>query len=316
MEHRTEREGESMSAYLEKEFERMTKSKIEFFPSSGPVHEWTAHLHPAVEIICFVKGEHIVTVDEEMVLTAKPGDMVIFPANTVHVLAKKNNEPTLHYALKLHPDLLFSAFVDVPRTYIMRFFDRSALTHVYYDAESIPECVRQQWKTMIGLLQGAKGIRDVERLALRDELLYSDIRAEAIRLLILLIRHLPPPAEEGTSQMLGHHVVRRIFDGITYIEQNYASPITPEDCAAHLCMSYSHFAKQFRAVTGRTFKQYLTYIRISHAESELLTTNDSVTEIAMRAGFNNVSHFIATYRAVRGKTPLETRRARSEEISE
>ena len=60
-----------MSAYLEKEFERMTKSKIEFFPSSGPVHEWTEHLHPAVEIIFFVKGEHIVTVDEEMIFTAK-----------------------------------------------------------------------------------------------------------------------------------------------------------------------------------------------------------------------------------------------------
>lgn len=301
-----------MSAYLEKEFERMTKSKIEFFPSSGPVHLWTAHLHPAVEIIYFVKGEHLVTVDEELVLTAQPGDMVIFPSNTVHVLAKKNNEDVLHYALKLHPELLFSAFIDVPRAYVMRFFDRSALAHVYYPAECLPDSIRRQWETMIGLLQGANGVRTVERLAVRDELLYSEIRAEAIRLLILLIRHLPSSAEVGMPQMPGHHAVRRIFDGISYIEQNYASPITPEDCAAHLCMSYSHFAKQFRAVTGRTFKQYLTYIRISHAESELLTTNDPVTEIAMRAGYNNVSHFIATYRTLRGKTPLETRRTRSE----
>ena len=304
-----------MSAYFEKEVERMTKSKIEFFPSSGPVHVWTAHLHPAVEIIFFVKGEHVVTVDEEMIFTAKPGDMMIFPSNTVHVLAKKNNEPVLHYALKLHPDLLFSAFIDVPRAHVMRFFDRSALAHVYYPAKCLPDCVRQQWETMINLLQGAAGIRDVERLASRNELLYSEIRAEATRLMILLIRHLPSLAGEGVSQMLGHHVIRRIFEGISYIEQNYASPITPEDCAAHLCMSYSHFAKQFRAVTGRTFKQYLTYIRISHAESELLTTNDSVTEVAMRTGFNNVSHFIATYRALRGKTPLETRRARLEDGS-
>ena len=290
----------------------MTRSKIEFFPSSGPVHLWTAHLHPAVEIIYFAKGEHLVTVDEEMVLTAKPGDMVIFPSNTVHVLAKKNNDDVLHYALKLHPDLLFSAFVDVPRAHVMRFFDRSAAHNVYYPAESIPPSIRRQWETMIGLLQGAPGIQAVEQQARRDELLYSEIRAEATRLLILLVRHLPPSAQEGMSQKLGHHVVRRIFDGIAYIEQHYASPITPEDCAAHLCMSYSHFAKQFRAVTGRTFKQYLTYIRISHAESDLLTTNDSVTEVAMRAGFNNVSHFIATYRALRGQTPLETRHSRAE----
>jgi len=304
-----------VSAYLEKEFERMTKSKLEFFPSSGPVNVWTAHLHPAVEILYFVRGEYIVTVDEETILTTKPGDMIVVPSNAVHALAKKKHEKVLHYTLKLHPDLLFSAFVDVPRAYVMRFFDRSASEHVYYPAESIPECVRRQWETMIGLLQGAAGVQEVERLASRNELLYSEIRAEATRLMILLIRHLPSLAGEGVSQTLGHHVVRRIFDGIAYIEQNYASPITPEDCAAHLCMSYSHFAKQFRAVTGRTFKQYLTYIRISHAETDLVTTNDSVTEIAMRTGFNNVSHFIATYRTLRGKTPLETRRARSEEIS-
>ena len=304
-----------MGAYLEQEFERMTKSKIEFFPSSGPTHGWTAHLHPAVEILYFTKGEHIVTVDEGVVFTAKPGDMIIIPSNTVHMLAKKNNEKVLHYALKLHPDLLFSAFVDVPRAYVMRFFDRSASEHIYYPAESIPECVRRQWETMIDLLQGATGVREVERLAVLDDLLYSEVRNEAIRLVILMIRHLLPHKEEDMSQAMGHHVVRRIFDGIAYIEENYASPITPEDCAAHLCMSYSHFAKQFRAVTGRTFKQYLTYIRISRAESELLMTNDPVTEIAMRAGFNNVSHFIATYRTLRGKTPLETRRTRSEEIS-
>lgn len=301
-----------MGAYLERDFERMTKSKIEFFPSSGPVHAWSAHLHPAVELLYFVKGEHTVTVNEEIVLTAKPGDMIVIPANTVHVLMKRAHEKVLHYALKLHPDLLFSAFVDVPREYVMRFFDHSS-AHVYCPAERMPECIRQQWERMIGMLHGAGGVRDVELLAEWDELLYSEVRNEAIRLLILLIRHLPPPHGEGGPKMVGHHVVRRIFDGISYIEENYASPITPEDCAAHLCMSYSHFAKQFHAVTGRTFKQYLTYIRISHAESELLTTNDSVTEIAMRTGFNNVSHFIATYRKLRGKTPLETRHTRLED---
>lgn len=79
-----------MSAYLEKEFERMTKSKIEFFPSSGPVHEWTAHLHPAVEILYFFRGEYIVTVDEETILTTKPGDMIVVPSNAIHALTKKN----------------------------------------------------------------------------------------------------------------------------------------------------------------------------------------------------------------------------------
>lgn len=300
-----------MSAYLEQEFARMTQSKIEFFPSKGPAKEWTAHLHPTVEILYFAGGEHRITVDD-MVFAAKPGDLIVVRANTVHELAK-NTPEVLHYALKLHPDLLFSSFVDAPHAYVMQFFGASTCENTYFPAERVPEEIREQYARMIGMLGDATGNKHVEKLAKRDELLYATLRNEAIRLVLLMFRHLFPQTKEEASQTLDQHAVRRMLDGVNYIEENYADPITPQDCAAHLCMSYSHFAKQFRAVTGRTFKQYLTYVRITRAETDLLTTNDPVTEVAMRAGFNNVSHFIATYRALRGKTPLETRRERREE---
>lgn len=298
-----------MSALLEREVERMTKSKFEFFSSEKDNAGWNMHLHPAVEILYFICGEHRITVDD-MTFMAKPGDLILIRSNAAHALSKDPDVKTQHYALKLHSDLLFSSFMDVPHAYVMQFFGASTCENTYFPAERVPKEIREQYARMIGMLGDATGIGQVEKLAKRDELLYATLRNEAIRLVLLMFRHLFALTKEEMSQPIDQHSVRRMLDGVNYIEENYANPITPLDCAAHLCMSYSHFAKQFRAVTGRTFKQYLTYVRITRAETDLLTTNDSVTEVALRAGFNNVSHFIATYRSLRGKTPLETRRER------
>lgn len=289
----------------------MTKSKIEFFPSKHPDYGWRAHIHPAMEILYFAEGEHTVTVNDRA-FRAVPGDLILIPFNASHALAIVPGTRTLHYALKVHPELLFSTFADVPHAYVRAFFREPRAESVYFPAARVPEGIRAQLLRMIDMLGDKCVFEDVERMAQEDALLFATLRCEAALLLLLISRHLWPPAHDEPASSDSRRTVQRIMEAISYIEKHYAAPITPQDCAAHLCMSYSHFAKQFHTVTGRTFKQYLTYIRISHAEYELLTTADSVTEIALRAGFNNVSHFIATYRTLRGKTPLETRKREQE----
>ena len=54
---------------------------------------------------------------------------------------------------------------------------------------------------------------------------------------------------------------------------------------------------------GKSFREYLNMTRINRAQQMLLTTNKSVTEISSACGYNNVSHFIATYRQIKGITP-------------
>lgn len=300
-----------MSIYLEKEFERMKRSRIEFFPSMGPVEAWTPNLHPAIEMLYMAEGEMTVTINGDTVLPMLPGDMLLIRANTLHVCAKRTEGNVLHYALKIHPELVFSTFRDAPHSCLSLFFGEATSENTRVPAAHLPPQIRAQWERMIGMLGDARSVRATEQLGEADALFYAQLRNEAARLMLLVARHLP---SQGLPDAIepGRNTLRRIMEGIAYIEQHCTSDIAPQQVAARLCMSYSYFATQFRRVTGRTFKQYLTHVRIARAEHEILTTDDPITEIAMRNGYNSVSHFIATYRALRGQTPLEARHKRVE----
>ncbi len=51
-----------------------------------------------------------------------------------------------------------------------------------------------------------------------------------------------------------------------------------------------HFCHIFEAYTGKTFKEYLNNVRIDKAEELLMTTDDTVSEIAFICGFNDSNY--------------------------
>ena len=102
--------------------------------------------------------------------------------------------------------------------------------------------------------------------------------------------------------------VALIHQSVQYINENYASDITPNQCAASIHLSYSYFAKLFRAVIGKTFKEYLTGVRLAKAHNALLSTAIPITDVAVACGYTNLSYFISEYKKVYGKTPGDTRK--------
>ena len=48
---------------------------------------------------------------------------------------------------------------------------------------------------------------------------------------------------------------------------------------------------------------YLNHQRIEQACYQLSTTSDSITEIAYRNGFNDLSYFIRTFKNIKGSRP-------------
>ena len=83
--------------------------------------------------------------------------------------------------------------------------------------------------------------------------------------------------------------------------------ITIEDIANEVGLSQSHFMKYFKQYTGQSFVNYLNDYRLSRAGGFLRTTGDTVTEIAGRCGFDNLSYFNRLFRRKYGMTPKEYR---------
>ncbi|WP_148412163.1 AraC family transcriptional regulator [Murimonas intestini] len=88
-----------------------------------------------------------------------------------------------------------------------------------------------------------------------------------------------------------------------FISQFYNQPLTLDDAARAASLSATYFSKKFKAVTGFGFKEYLNSIRIQKACKELLRTKDSVTDIALRCGFENSNYFGDLFYKINGVSP-------------
>jgi AraC-like DNA-binding protein len=95
----------------------------------------------------------------------------------------------------------------------------------------------------------------------------------------------------------------RLKRATEYMAANLAEPIGLADIAAAAGLSRMHFAAQFRAVTGSRPHEYLTRQRVERAQELLLTSRQSLVEIAQDVGFKTQAHFTTVFRRFVSETP-------------
>ena len=95
----------------------------------------------------------------------------------------------------------------------------------------------------------------------------------------------------------------RLKNVLTYIRNNYESPITLAELADVAGMVPRYFCRAFSDMTGKTPIEYLNYYRIESAGERLLLTDESITDIALSCGFNDMSYFSKTFSRYKGMSP-------------
>src|SRR5262249_45610820 len=83
----------------------------------------------------------------------------------------------------------------------------------------------------------------------------------------------------------------RIDKVCTWINQHYTEKIALPEAAALVNMSVSAFSRFFKRALGKSFTDYITELRLSHASKLILETDASISEAAFQSGFNNLSNF-------------------------
>lgn len=90
-----------------------------------------------------------------------------------------------------------------------------------------------------------------------------------------------------------------------YIENHFTDPEIGnlDDFAKQFHLSIKPLAKAFLLLTGKSIPQFILEERLRQARTLLRTTNKTVLDIAIEAGFADASHFIKKYKAMYGITP-------------
>lgn len=103
-----------------------------------------------------------------------------------------------------------------------------------------------------------------------------------------------------TNEILG----RRIQD---YLDKHYDETINLEKVAKHLNVNKFYLSHMFKTYSGYSPMQYLIRRRIGEAQTLLLNSQRSVTEIAHIVGYNSVSHFQQAFLGMVGMSPYKYR---------
>ncbi len=95
--------------------------------------------------------------------------------------------------------------------------------------------------------------------------------------------------------------MRNVFE---YTMNNFEKEITLDTIAEVANMTKNAFCKYFKKRTNKTYVQFLNELRLEHASKLLLSSEDlSISEVAEKSGFNNMSNFNRQFKVVKNTSP-------------
>lgn len=108
-----------------------------------------------------------------------------------------------------------------------------------------------------------------------------------------------------------------IEDVVSYVKENFSQPINLSRVAKDHFISQEHLSRTFKKHTGFGFNEYLTLVRLQHAE-QLLKGEEkmSISAIAYSCGFNDSNYFSDKFKKVYGTSPLKFSKSRDTDKSE
>jgi len=100
-----------------------------------------------------------------------------------------------------------------------------------------------------------------------------------------------------------------VKQALVYLHQNYALPISRKKIAEAVGVTENYLSEIFRQETALSPWDYLTRYRIHKAKEMLLRSDDTVTNIALRVGFNDLAYFSRVFHRLAGTSPQEFRQS-------
>ncbi|MGE2718068.1 GlxA family transcriptional regulator [Mycolicibacterium litorale] len=107
----------------------------------------------------------------------------------------------------------------------------------------------------------------------------------------------------------------RLDPVLAWIEQHAHRELTLGDIAQYAAMSVRTLNRRFQAETGQTPMQWVTGVRVRHAQQLLETTNYGVERVGREVGFSSPANFREQFRRLTGVPPLSYRNTFRERIA-
>lgn len=250
------------------------------------------HWHHYSEIIYMVSGNIIATVNEKEYYL-KEGDMMLFHRGDIHALSSVTYDRAVFDVIKFDTARLTVNSGITPKLTTLLTAARDQKARLVFDASEDEKYRFGEYFT-----------------ACRTEMEAGSFGYDVVvhsRLCLLFVQILRLWEKDGidftdiTEYISDDELtIRNVLE---YIDLHIDEHLKVEDLAKRCNMSYSHFSRCFKDLYGRSCKEHLELLRIEKAEEMLKFTDLSLNEISQELGFSDCSHFIRSFKKLKGVTP-------------
>ncbi len=260
----------------------LSASKID---SSYSIHPRILHKHPDfLELLYVRSGSGVYIVDEQRYTISK-GDVIICNAGVLHDEDPSQSRDLNTYSLALSN----VAVKGLPANCLI-----GAEYSPVFPAGECADSISQMMGSIHSLLAtDAKGTTET----------CNYLAAALVSELLRVIRKYC--ANEGNTVRSRTDIIAGQVKN--YIDTHFDEQFTLQDISDAIRVSPYHLAHMFKENTGYSPMQYTVRRRLGEAQSLLISTNMSVTEIAVSVGFGNPCHFNTMFSKYIGMSPSRYR---------
>jgi AraC-like DNA-binding protein len=243
-------------------------------------------------MVYMIDGRMLATSDEEE-YTLRAGDMLLFFRDSVHSFTESSLNGARFTGIKFDSARLTvnTSFTPSIRTMLAAARGQDARTY-FRPEESRQQGFEELFFDFVRELENKKLGYDIE------------VHAGLCILMTKLIRIWQSEGIDFTN--VSEYVSREelsLQNIIEYIDMHIDENPKVEDLAKRCNMSYSHFARCFKEMYGRSCKEHLEMLRIERAEELLKFTELSLNDVSQELGYADQSHFTRAFKKHKGVTP-------------
>jgi AraC-like DNA-binding protein len=123
------------------------------------------------------------------------------------------------------------------------------------------------------------------------------------------LRRLAHSRQHRTAPRMMERTQRNKVEAITaFLADHYRDELSTAQVGAAVGLHPNYAMSLFRRECGMSIWQYLIRLRLSHAQLLLLSTDQTVLDVALASGFGSLARFYAAFTRVCGMSPGEYRR--------
>lgn len=119
----------------------------------------------------------------------------------------------------------------------------------------------------------------------------------------ILLNEANTESKELNTQMSIFPSIPRLHKVFEFIELNFHQNISLKEVAQAVGYSSAYLTDLVRKITGKTVNNWIIERRLAQAGILLLETNNSVDDIALKVGYQNINHFYCQFRNYYKNTP-------------